>query len=142
MIDGEEQSDHFFVMRHPLSKTRPFFEEMVEKLNAAGIETVERMVSASAAELSEVLAISEGAAEALRQDAEAATMAAGGAVGSGVTEAVPQAGIDPPSVAAVAGVVADADPTDPVDDGTVTEENVPETAEETEDVQAPSSEKE
>ena len=66
-------------------------------LNAAGIETVERMVSATAAELSEVLGISEGAAEALRQDAEAATMAAGGAVGSGMTEAVPQEGIDPPA---------------------------------------------
>lgn len=34
MIDGEEQSDHFFVMRHPLSKTRPFFEEMVENIDA------------------------------------------------------------------------------------------------------------
>ena len=71
---------------------------MVEQLNAAGIETVERMVSATAAELSEVLGISEGAAEALRQDAEAATMAAGGAVGSGMTEAVPQEGIGPPAV--------------------------------------------
>ena len=70
-------------------------EEIVEKLNAAGIETVERMVSASAAELSEVLGLSEGAAEALRQGAEAATMAAGGAVGSGTTEAVPQEGIEP-----------------------------------------------
>ncbi|MEO2195989.1 MAG: transcription termination factor NusA [bacterium] len=70
-------------------------EEMVEKLNAAGIETVERMVSASASELSEVLGLSEGAAEALRQGAEAATMAAGGAVGSGTTEAVPQEGIEP-----------------------------------------------
>jgi ERCC4-type nuclease len=70
---------------------------MVEQLNAAGIETVERMVSATAAELSEVLGISEGAAEALRQDAEAATMAAGGAVGSGMTEAVPQEGIGPPA---------------------------------------------
>jgi len=70
-------------------------EEMVEKLNTAGIETVERMVSASASELSEVLGLSEGAAEALRQGAEAATMAAGGAVGSGTTEAVPQEGIDP-----------------------------------------------
>ncbi len=70
-------------------------EEMVEKLNAAGIETVERMVSASAPELSEVLGLSEGAAEALRQGAEAATMAAGGAVGSGTTEAVPQEGIEP-----------------------------------------------
>lgn len=72
-------------------------QSMVEQLNAAGIETVERMVSATAAELSEVLGISEGAAEALRQDAEAATMAAGGAVGSGMTEAVPQEGIDPPA---------------------------------------------
>ena len=70
-------------------------EEMVEKLNAAGIETVERMVAASASELSEVLGISEGAAEALRQGAEAATMAASGAVGSGTTEAVPQEGIEP-----------------------------------------------
>jgi predicted RecB family nuclease len=69
---------------------------MVEKLNSAGIETVERMVSASASELSEVLGLSEGAAEALRQSAEAATMAAGGAVGSGTTEAVPQEGIEPP----------------------------------------------
>ena len=68
---------------------------MVEKLNAAGIETVESMISASAAELSNVLGISEGAAEALRQDAEAATMAAGGAVGTGMTEAVPQDGLEP-----------------------------------------------
>jgi len=71
-------------------------ETMVELLNAAGIQTVERMVSATTSELSEVLGISEGAAEALRQDAEAATMAAGGAVGSGVTEAVPQVGVEPP----------------------------------------------
>ena len=70
-------------------------EAMVEKLNAAGIETVERMVSATATELGEVLGISEGAAEALRQDAEAATMAAGGAVGSGTTEAAQQEGIEP-----------------------------------------------
>ena len=70
-------------------------ETMVEKLNAAGIETVERMVSATATELGEVLGISEGAAEALRQDAEAATMAAGGAVGSGTTEAAQQEGIEP-----------------------------------------------
>ena len=69
--------------------------EMVEKLNAAGIETVERMVSATATELGEVLGMSEGAAEALRQDAEAATMAAGGAVGSGTTEAAQQEGIEP-----------------------------------------------
>ncbi|PCI15365.1 MAG: hypothetical protein COB68_12995, partial [SAR202 cluster bacterium] len=41
---------------------------VVQKLNAAGIETVERMVSATATELGEVLGISEGAAEALRQD--------------------------------------------------------------------------
>ena len=68
---------------------------MVEKLNAAGIETVESMISASAAELGAVLGISEGAAEALRLDAEAATMAAGGAVGTGMTEAVPQDGIEP-----------------------------------------------
>ena len=68
---------------------------MVEKLNAAGIETVERMVSATATELGTVLGISEGAAEALRQDAEAATMAAGGAVGSGTTEAPQQEGIEP-----------------------------------------------
>ena len=72
-------------------------EEMVEKLNSAGIETVERMVSASASELSEVLGLSEGAAEALRQSAEAATMAAGGAVGSGTTEAATQEGIELPS---------------------------------------------
>ena len=72
-------------------------EAMVEKLNAAGIETVERMVSATATELGEVLGISEGAAEALRQDAEAATMAAGGAVGSGTTEAAQQEGIEPPT---------------------------------------------
>ena len=71
-------------------------QEMVEKLNAAGIETVESMISASAAELSNVLGISEGAAEALRLDAEAATMAAGGAVGTGMTEAVPQDGIGDP----------------------------------------------
>ena len=70
---------------------------MVEKLNAAGIETVERMVSATATELGTVLGISEGAAEALRQDAEAATMAAGGAVGSGTTEAAQQEGIEPPT---------------------------------------------
>ncbi len=68
---------------------------MVEKLNAAGIETVESMISASAAELSNVLGISEGAAEALRLDAEAATMAAGGAVGTGMTEAVTQDGLEP-----------------------------------------------
>jgi N utilization substance protein A len=70
-------------------------EAMVDKLNAAGIETVERMISASASELSAVLEISEGAAEALRQGAEAATMAAGGAVGSGMTEAIPQEGVEP-----------------------------------------------
>ena len=75
-------------------------EAMVEKLNAAGIETVERMVSATATELGEVLGISEGAAEALRQDAEAATMAAGGAVGSGTTEAAQQEGIEPLSASA------------------------------------------
>ena len=67
---------------------------MVEKLNAAGIETVERMISATATELGDVLGISEGAAEALRQDAEAATMAAGGAVGSGTTEAAQQEGFE------------------------------------------------
>ena len=89
---------------------------MVETLNAAGIETVERMVSASAAELSAVLGISEGAAEALRQDAEAATMAAGGAVGSGVPEAVPQEGIDPVTAPATA-TPADTRPVDlPPDD--------------------------
>ena len=70
-------------------------ETMVEALNVAGIETVERMVSASASELSEVLGISEGAAEALRQGAEAATMAASGAVGSGTPEAAQQEGIEP-----------------------------------------------
>ena len=89
---------------------------MVETLNAAGIETVERMVSASAAELSAVLGISEGAAEALRQDAEAATMAAGGAVGSGVPEAVPQEGIEPVTAPATA-TPADTRPVDlPPDD--------------------------
>ena len=99
---------------------------MVEKLNAAGIETVERMVSATATELGEVLGISEGAAEALRQDAEAATMAAGGAVGSGTTEAAQQEGIEPltaPTPAPVAQPpetqAADAEPaeTPPVEDG-------------------------
>ena len=93
-------------------------EAMVEKLNAAGIETVERMVSATATELGEVLGISEGAAEALRQDAEAATMAAGGAVGSGTTEAAQQEGIEPLSAPAPTPVApppepqaADAEPT-------------------------------
>ena len=70
-------------------------ETMVEQLNAAGIETVERMVSATATELGEALGISEGAAEALRQGAEAATMAASGAVGSGTSEAAQQEGIEP-----------------------------------------------
>ena len=70
-------------------------ETMVEKLNAAGIETVERMVSATATELGEALGISEGAAEALRQGAEAATMAASGAVGSGTSEAAQQEGVEP-----------------------------------------------
>ena len=79
---------------------------MVEKLNEAGIETVESMISASAAELGAVLGISEGAAEALRLDAEAATMAAGGAVGTGMTEAVPQDGIEEIEPAASAGVAA------------------------------------
>ena len=80
---------------------------MVEKLNEAGIETVESMISASAAELGAVLGISEGAAEALRLDAEAATMAAGGAVGTGMTEAVPQDGIEEiAEPAAAAGVAA------------------------------------
>ena len=79
---------------------------MVEKLNEAGIETVESMISASAAELGAVLGISEGAAEALRLDAEAATMAAGGAVGTGMTEAVPQDGIEEIEPAVSAGVAA------------------------------------
>jgi hypothetical protein len=34
LIDGEEQRDHFFVMRHPLAKTRVFFEEMVGNIDA------------------------------------------------------------------------------------------------------------
>ena len=90
----EAQFDELGVEPAPLS-VPGLDQEMVEKLNAAGIETVESMISASAAALSNVLGISEGAAEALRQDAEAATMAAGGAVGTGVTEAVPQDGIEP-----------------------------------------------
>ena len=90
----EAQFDELGVEPAPLS-VPGLDQEMVEKLNAAGIETVESMISASAAELSNVLGISEGAAEALRLDAEAATMAAGGAVGTGVTEAVPQDGIEP-----------------------------------------------
>ncbi len=85
-------------------------EAMVEKLNAAGIETVERMVSATATELGEVLGISEGAAEALRQDAEAATMAAGGAVGSGTTEAAQQEGIEPLSASAPTPVAPPPEP--------------------------------
>jgi N utilization substance protein A len=91
-------------------------EGMVEKLNAAGIETVERMVSATATELSEVLGISEGSAEALRQGAEAATMAAGGAVGSGTSEAAHQDGIEPipaaplPDPAAAVELPAEAPP--------------------------------
>ena len=95
----EAQFDELGVEPAPLS-VPGLDEEMVEKLNAAGIETVESMISASAAELSNVLGISEGAAEALRLDAEAATMAAGGAVGTGVTEAVPQDGIEPVAVSA------------------------------------------
>ena len=95
---------------------------MVEKLNAAGIETVERMISATSTELSDVLGISEGAAEALRQDAEAATMAAGGAVGSGMTEAIPQEGIEPPTAWPAAVTDSESSPavapeeTDPGDD--------------------------
>ena len=85
-------------------------EAMVEKLNAAGIETVERMVSATATELGEVLGMSEGAAEALRQDAEAATMAAGGAVGSGTTEAAQQEGIEPLTAPSITPVAPPADP--------------------------------
>ena len=85
-------------------------EAMVEKLNAAGIETVERMVSATATELGEVLGISEGAAVALRQDAEAATMAAGGAVGSGTTEAAQQEGIEPLSASAPTPVAPPPEP--------------------------------
>ncbi|MCY4511248.1 MAG: transcription termination factor NusA [Acidobacteria bacterium] len=90
----EAQFDELGVEPAPLS-VPGLDQAMVEKLNAAGIETVESMISASAAELSNVLGVSEGAAEALRLDAEAATMAAGGAVGTGVTEAVPQDGIEP-----------------------------------------------
>lgn len=33
-VDGAVQSDHFFVMRHPLSKTRPFFEDMLRNIDA------------------------------------------------------------------------------------------------------------
>ena len=90
-------------------------EAMVEKLNAAGIETVERMVSATATELGEVLGISEGAAEALRQDAEAATMAAGGAVGSGTTEAAQQEGIELSSTAPTPTPVAPPPESHPAD---------------------------
>ena len=90
----EAQFDELGVEPAPLS-VPGLDQAMVEKLNAAGIETVESMISASAAELSNVLGISEGAAEALRLDAEAATMAAGGAVGTGMTEAVPQDGLEP-----------------------------------------------
>jgi N utilization substance protein A len=95
----EAQFDELGLEPAPLS-VPGLDQAMVEKLNAAGIETVESMISASAAELGNVLGVSEGAAEALRLDAEAATMAAGGAVGTGVTEAVPQDGIDPLPVAA------------------------------------------
>ncbi len=94
----EAQFDELGLEPAPLS-VPGLDQAMVEKLNAAGIETVESMISASAAELGNVLGVSEGAAEALRLDAEAATMAAGGAVGTGVTEAVPQEGIDPLPVA-------------------------------------------
>ncbi len=90
----EAQFDELGAEPAPLS-VPDLDEAMVEKLNAAGIETVERMISATATELSGVLGISEGAAEALRQGAEAATMAAGGAVGSGTTEAAQQEGIEP-----------------------------------------------
>jgi len=38
-IDGEVQSDHFFVMRHPLSKTRPFFEDMLGNIDALAAAT-------------------------------------------------------------------------------------------------------
>jgi hypothetical protein len=34
VVDGEEQRDHFFVMRHPLDKTRPFFEATVAQVDA------------------------------------------------------------------------------------------------------------
>jgi hypothetical protein len=34
LIDGEEQPDHFFVMRHPLAKTRPFFEATLRNVEA------------------------------------------------------------------------------------------------------------
>lgn len=95
----EAQFDELGIEPAPLS-VPGLDQAMVEKLNAAGIETVESMISASAAELSNVLGVSEGAAEALRLDAEAATMAAGGAVGTGVTEAVPQDGIEPVAVPA------------------------------------------
>ena len=86
---------------------------MVELLNGAGIQTVERLVSATTSELSEVLGISEGAAEALRQEAEAATMAAGGAVGSGVNEAVTQEGLEQPIAShAAAPIDHPAEPSD------------------------------
>ena len=87
-------------------------ETMVDKLNAAGIETVERMVSATATELGEALGISEGAAEALRQGAEAATMAASGAVGSGTSEATQQEGIEPLTAPAPVTPPTEPQPTD------------------------------
>jgi hypothetical protein len=34
VIDGVEQRDHFFVMRHPLAKTRPFFEATLRNIEA------------------------------------------------------------------------------------------------------------
>ena len=37
-VDGELQGDHFFVMRHPLAKTRPFFEEMLSNIGALAEE--------------------------------------------------------------------------------------------------------
>ena len=49
-------------------------------------------------------------AEALRQDAEAATMAAGGAVGSGTTEAAQQEGIEPLSASVPTPVVPPPEP--------------------------------
>jgi len=37
-VDGELQGDHFFVMRHPLAKTRPFFEGMLRNIDALAAE--------------------------------------------------------------------------------------------------------
>ncbi|MEE2662967.1 MAG: SGNH/GDSL hydrolase family protein [Myxococcota bacterium] len=34
LIDGEEQRDQFFVMRYPLAKTRPFFQALLDNIDA------------------------------------------------------------------------------------------------------------